>query len=826
MIGNAHIDPVWLWRWQDGLAEIKATFMSALDRMDETGDFVFTSACAGYYRWVEENAPDMFERIRERVAEGRWRIVGGMWIQPDCNLPSGESFARQLMYGQRYFAEKFGVTAKTGYNVDSFGHNLMLPALLRRAGIENYVFMRPGKHENPDVPSPLFIWSSPDGSRVLTYRIPDSYNSGGGEEQVVKKIRKARAAADESGCPVMCFYGVGNHGGGPTVRNLKAVTEYRESGENGGEVIFSHPDAYFDEVRASGLDLPEWKGELQHHASGCYSANSAVKALNRRAENALSRCERFGVMARRLTGHTPGTLERAWRDLLFCQFHDTLCGCAVREAYADAGTQLAETLSICAREENAALQKISWRIDTVKGAPGRIRSKENRSVLWGAKDLGTPVVVFNPHIFEASAPVQLFGRVARVADSEGREVPVQTVRASRTNGADKWDTLFEARVPPFGYRLYWAYADGGNGTEQEEPGAGAGRDPEMRITPHSMENRYLSADFDPDSGALRGLVIKKSGRQALSGPAGYRMADIEDSDTWAHGVFSFENWKEEFGGAVFEVLEEGPVRLKLRVTSRAGSSLLIQDYALYGGSDQLDVRVRLDMRDGFRMVKFCFPVSARDPVARAETAYGYIERRPDGREETGQRWMELGGEDGGLAALNDGKYSFSAADGELRLTVANTCLFADHFGQGHRDGSCLHQDMGAQEFGYSLVPHDGGWRQAGLSRRGELFNMGLAYTAETYHEGDLPDVWSGMSAGEPGVSAGAVKRAEDGGGYIVRMAETLGRPAKTELSAPVFGRNIPLEFSALEIKTIFVPDDPDGQTREVPLTELGVPRRG
>ena len=152
MIGNAHIDPVWLWQWREGYHEVKATFRSALDRMEETQDFVFTCACACYYEWVEENDPEMFELIRQRVREGRWVLVGGMWIQPDMNTPSGESIARQLRYSQRYFKEKFGVTVKVGYNVDSFGHTAMLPQLLKKAGVENYVWMRPMINENAEIP--------------------------------------------------------------------------------------------------------------------------------------------------------------------------------------------------------------------------------------------------------------------------------------------------------------------------------------------------------------------------------------------------------------------------------------------------------------------------------------------------------------------------------------------------------------------------------------------------------------------------------------------------------------------------------------------------
>ena len=197
LIGNAHLDPVWLWRRAEGYAEIKATFQSALDRMDEFGDYVFTSACAAYYQWVEENEPELFEKIRTRVREGRWAIAGGMWVQPDCNLPSGESFARHLLYSQRYFQEKFGQIATVGYNVDSFGHNGMLPQLLRQAGIDAYVFERPCQDENAALPH-LFLWESPDGSRVTAFKILFNYSDawwGYEDDEETKGMSTFRAKA-------------------------------------------------------------------------------------------------------------------------------------------------------------------------------------------------------------------------------------------------------------------------------------------------------------------------------------------------------------------------------------------------------------------------------------------------------------------------------------------------------------------------------------------------------------------------------------------------------------------------------------------------------
>src|SRR5262245_46553296 len=211
MIGNAHLDPVWLWQWPEGLQEAKATFRSALDRLNESPDFVFTSSSAAIYEWVEENAPDLFAEIAARVAEGRWQIAGGWWIQPDCNLPGGESYVRQGLYGQRYFREKLGVTATIGYRVDGFGHHGMLPQILSKMGMDSYVFMRPQEHEK-DLPGRLFWWEADDGSRVLAFRIPYAYTAGGTTEDLDRHIRRNAEVVTAEFPESMCFFGVGNHG--------------------------------------------------------------------------------------------------------------------------------------------------------------------------------------------------------------------------------------------------------------------------------------------------------------------------------------------------------------------------------------------------------------------------------------------------------------------------------------------------------------------------------------------------------------------------------------------------------------------------------------
>ena len=515
LIGNAHIDPVWLWRWQDGFAEIKATYRAALDRIDEFPDFIFTSACACYYEWVEQNAPEMFEEIKRRVREGRFAIVGGFWIQPDCNIPSGESFCRHALYSQRYFQQRFGRAARVGYNVDSFGHNGMLPQIYQKSGMNAYVFMRPDEREK-DLPASLFRWRSPDGSVVKAFRIPISYgdwtgnldtSAFAGQHPTVIKIRATQRLQQDENLPMMCFYGVGNHGGGPTIASLRAIEEFRR--EQPDAVRFASPEMYFADAPEEGI--PTVTGDLQHHASGCYAANSLVKMLNRRAENRLLSAEKLMTCAFALLGHPYDRplLERAWRKLLFNQFHDILAGCCIKEAYEDAVEAFGESLNIAAELSNAALQKISWSVDTTGGS-NPVLSKEKDWMIWEQENKGVPVIVFNPHSFEVEAPIRINKEISGVTTHDGVPVPVQRIRGSQTNTKDIYNTLFVAKLPALGYATYWIFKDRefafaeGQGFAHAENAA--------------LENEFLRVEFSRETGDIVSIFNKAGGEELLSTP--------------------------------------------------------------------------------------------------------------------------------------------------------------------------------------------------------------------------------------------------------------------------------------------------------------------
>jgi alpha-mannosidase len=820
MIGNAHLDPVWLWQWQEGYAEVKATFRSALDRLREFSDFVFTCAGAAYYKWVEENAPEMFEEIRERVKEGRWVIVGGWWIQPDCNLPSGESFARHGLYSQRYFLEKFGVKANVGYNVDSFGHHGMLPQILKKSGMNYYVFMRPDEREKK-MERNLFWWESLDGSRVMTFRIPFSYGNWGGKsgDPVAGKTREILELAKNHGHSLMNFYGVGNHGGGPTIANLQSVGHLQQ--EYGHEVIkLSSPNGYFSEMEQNQVEIPVFKDDLQHHASGCYSTHSETKALNRKAEHRLLTAEKFSTLAHRLTGllYPAANIRRGWENVMFNHFHDIMGGCSIKEAYQDARESYGESLNLAAVSLNAALQKISWSIDTMKDEIQSL-SKDMDWALWEQKDAGTPVVVFNPLSWEVHAPIQVNKMIKGVTNDKGNAVEYQVVRGSRTNGKDdKYDTVFMGHIPAMGYRVYWLY--------KEKLILPAASERQLSAGSNVLENDWYRLEIEPHTGYILSLLDKRTATQVFNAKAAVPVViDEHHLDTWAHGVFEFSDEIARFGDAQIKLIEEGSLRTKLRVTNRYNRSILQQDFILYRDKPGIEVNVKLDWREEHKMLKLSFPVNVSEPEATYEIPFGYIERPVNGEEEPGQQWLDVTGKSlpdktdrYGLTLLNDAKYSFNVKDNDMRMTVVRGSIYADHYGE--RDELCEFMDQGIQEFKYALIPHKGDWRDANAPQKAYELNVPPIHIIETYHKGALPQHFEGIKVSAGNIVITAFKPSEEGDGYVLRCYETAGRSGETEIEIPLLGRKWTARLDVCEIKTFWIPMSSEGDVKEVNLIEM------
>ncbi|MBD2868794.1 alpha-mannosidase [Paenibacillus arenilitoris] len=799
MIGNAHLDPVWLWQWQEGFQETKATFRSALDRMSESDDFIFTSSSAAMYEWVENNDPAMFEEIKQRVKEGRWHIVGGWWIQPDCNIPSGESFVRQGLYGQRYFKEKLGVTAKVGYNVDSFGHNSMLPQILKKSGMDYYVMMRPMPNEKA-LPGRLFWWQSDDGSKVLTFRIMYEYLSWG--KDLEKHVRRCLGEFKEPVNDLMLFYGVGNHGGGPTKENIASIR--RLNGEPDlPKLVFATPDKYFHDMENKGLEFPVVHDDLQHHASGCYAAHSGVKQWNRQAENKLAAAEKYSALAYWLTGQPyPKEFDRAWKNVLFNQFHDILAGTSLEPAYQDAAYLYGEAMAIADRSLNYAVQSISWNIGI---------EQDERT---------TPIVAFNPHAWQSRVNVELeIGGIkpsAVLLDDQGNAVPFQTVK-SQAAARGRFRLSFMADLPSMGYRVYKLLKESDSVKAVGEP---------IKAGDHTLENGRFRLEFDPVSGGIKSLYDKKAEHEVFKGE-GARPVVIEDtSDTWSHDVLHFNKAVGGFRAKKVHRVEHGPVKSVIRVVSEYGSSKLIQDFAMYPDKDKIDVQVTVDWRESFKMLKLIFPMNVVFSKQTYEIPYGTIEREHNGEEEPGQSWVDYTGlvQDKntiyGMSLINDAKYSYSIHNKELALTVLRSPIYAHHVPyEPDPEGEYSFIDQGIQRFQYTLLPHEGTWEDAGTVRCAAEVNCKPAAIIESYHEGKLPQTDSYASVDKDNIVISAIKKAEDNDDLILRCYETSKKATTAEIRLPKWDRSVTAAFKPSEIKTFRIPRNAARPIKETNMLE-------
>lgn len=801
LVGNAHLDPVWMWRWQEGSMEAKATLRSALDRMQEFPHFRFVCSSASIFQWIEDFAPEMLEEIKERVAEGRFSIVGGWHVQPDCNLPSGEAFARQSLYAQRYFQNTFGKTAKVGYCVDSFGHCATLPMLLKNGGMDSYIFMRPKQFEK-DMDSDIFAWVAPDGSRVIANRIWNEYGAVfDSMDALEQKLSDMEAGYRSNLSFAPFFYGVGNHGGGPTIRNLELLREYAEKHPE-KKLIYSDLQDFFDHIRSSGQQIPQYRGELQHHASGCYAAEPRSKTAIRRAESDLVAAEAYGVMAQALCGKPakPENYRKAWDAVCFSHFHDSMGGCSIKAVHDDTLDMLGMAKHIAAEEENSALQTISWKLDT------------------NDRSLGQPLVVFNPHSFEVRDLVQVNGEFGVVRDAQGKRVPCQMVLSPVHACTNRSDTLFEAVVPSMGYRVYYLQkVDREKTTDSAVKAYLPDTEPGCHCTDGPvLENAYYRVVFENHTGYIQSFWDKRKEKELICDKAAKPVVfDEYYHDTWSHGKNFFSDVIGRFSDAQITVLEAGPVRATIKVVSRYNQSVLTQYFSLTADSDKLEVRGQIDWHEKHKLLKMFWPMQVDAPEAYYEIPYGVIQRPCDAEEEPGLRWTAVKGTNGGFALLNNNTYSSSVQGSTICQTLVRSPIFGDH--GGPRTSESVYTAQGITEFCYAMMPVGETWNE--VIKAGAVLNKGLTHILETWHPGKLSaDLFSGLTVSAPNVLISAVKRSEDNKGMVLRVYETDGRETEFTASGDMLPCTLTARISPWSVQTWLL-EDGTTQWKPVLFTE-------
>jgi len=808
MIGHAHIDPVWLWPWSEGVSVVHSTFRSALDRMKEDPDFKFTASSAQFYAWVAENDPAMLSEIRQRIEEGRWALVGGWWVEPDVNIPNGESLVRQGLYAQLLFQRLFGRMATVGSNPDSFGHTGTLPQILKLQGMQDYVFMRPQAREK-NLPADVFWWESPDRSRVLAFHIPFSYSDPGSVEN---GLRRYLATLHEPVETLMYFYGVGDHGGGATKLNLESIHKV-QSEPGAPTLLFSTPEIYFSEIRKMpDLNLPVVQDDLQHHGVGCYTAESQIKKDNRASELLLMTGEKLASLASVVSDfpYPKGEFTAAWKNVLFLQFHDSLAGTSVPDHYLYARNAYGQAMAVGEQAIILAAQKIAWQV------PARDPNSQY-------------LVVFNPHAWDATLNVEydltwpgrgMPGQPAHLPpapsileDDSGNPLPHQWTQGSSIQEPNRRKLVFRAPVPAFGYRQF-----------RIQPAAQSANPARItRTSEKELENEHMRVSFAADGSFA---IFDKDNQVEVfqPGKTGARAVVLNDpSDTWGHEVTEYAEEIGTFGAASFRVLESGPLRAVLRTRSSYGNSRLRIDWILYAGSRDLEARVQLDWHEHQKMLKFSFPVNVVQPVATYEIAYGAMRRQANGWEEPGQRWIDvtgdLGGHVYGLAVINNAKSGYSVQGNDLRISIARGAIYAQSPASNFApDSEYIWQDQGMQTFRLLVVPHTRSWQDTGVARLAEEFTAPVPVIYQGIHEGSRPQFASFLSVDAPNVIVSAVKQAETNGDLIVRCYETAGHPTRTTLNLGLVNKKWTGDFRPFEIKTLRVPVGA-GEVREVNVLE-------
>ncbi len=753
LTGQSHIDTAWLWPLRETRRKCGRTFSTMLNLIDRYPEFVFMASQPVQYEWMQEHYPELFKRIKQRVKEGRWEPFGAMWVESDCNVPSGEALVRQFLYGNRYFRKEFGVHSRTAWLPDAFGYTWSMPQIIKKAQVDTFVTTKITWSRFTEFPYSVFQWEGADGTRVLGMMPPLNYNGNPRPKDCVMQwdLFRQKERFEEVPFP----YGHGDGGGGVTMEMI-------EFGKRLGNIV-GMPKCELGRTQDS-IDrmkkqcpfdaLPVWNNELylEYHR-GCQTTQARTKRNNRKCELLLRQTEFLSSMAHVAGGKYPQkALYDAWKIVLTNQFHDILPGSSITEVYTQTEIDYAEAKRLTSTARAASLKHLIDRIDT---------SGE-----------GTPIVVFNDLSWVRSdvvcATLTLPKGGFAVLDPRGVSVPYQVT------GPDA--IVFEAdNLPPMGYAVYRVVPS------KEAPAAGSA----LKVSKTAMENPYLRIAIDKN-GCLTSVYDKFESREAL--PKGQRANVLQLFDDRPHGNDAWDidpnfeeiMWEPKPAESV-EVIESGPVRAIVRVVRKTERSTITQDITMYAGVPRVDFVTHVDWHEKRVLMKAAFPVAVRSSRATYEIQYATIERATHrntdfdrGRYEVpAHRWADLSEGDYGVSLLNDCKYGYDTKDNVMRLSLLRAPVDPDP-----------HADEGEHDFTYSLYPHAWSWRN-GTVQQGLQLNAPVLAVAASAHPGALPPAYAFAVTDAENVIIDTVKRCEDSDALIVRLYEAYGQRGEVTLT---FGR--------------------------------------
>ncbi len=666
LTGHAHIDLAWLWPYEETRRKLRRTFHTALGLMERAPEFRFNQSTAHYYWQLEQDDPALLAAIKERARAGQWEPIGAMWVEPDTNMPTGESFVRQLLYGQLYFERTFGARSRVCWLPDCFGFSPALPQLLRQAGVNSFFTTKVTWSERNKFPYDLFWWEGLDGSRVLAHTFDNpqgGYNGRISADAYLPTWANFRGKAHHD--ETLLAVGFGDGGGGVTPEMIERQRQLEDfpalPAARWGSVSDFFARAH---EAATARDLPTWSGEIYlelHRAT--LTTQSAVKRLHRQAERALITAETIASLAHLLGAPAPQSLEPVWRVVLKNEFHDILPGSSIREVYEDAEAELIETIAAAKREQAEALERLA--------------------ALCPRGAVDEAIVVVNPSLSERRITL-LSEDGSRIASEETiAPLAIRIVDASRLKSASG-----------------------------------------LKADARRLENNHLCVEIG-DDGTIACLRHKGLVREALAGRGNqiFAFRDVPRSwDAWDIDEDYEQRGEEILAARPPELICSGPDSAAIRIVRSFRNSLITQTYRLDANGRRLDIETHINWHERRVLLRTLTPVAVRARFASAECAFGVIER-PTHRntsweqamfEAAAHRFLDLSERGFGVALLNDAKYGHSVRDNILGLSLVR--------GPGYPD---LFADEGEQTFTYSLYPHASQWHEGGVREQAEELNQPL-----------------------------------------------------------------------------------------------------
>ena len=736
--GHAHIDTAWLWPLRETVRKCARTFSTALRYIEEYPDYVYTCSQAQQYAWMKEYYPGIYADIKAAVKRGQWEPIGSMWIEADCNLSSGESLVRQILFGKKFFQEEFGVETRDVWIPDVFGYCASMPQIMQKSGVEYFLTQKISWNQFNKFPHHTFLWEGIDGTRIFTHFPPaDAYNCE--VKPALLRYSVKNFKEHDRATRSLYVYGYGDGGGGPTREMIEMLRRAKDL-EGLPKVAMERVSRFFPKAVKDAKDLPVWVGELYLELHrGTYTTQARTKRGNRKGEFLLREAELFDalaavlgdagkrgreviphavydVVARGRTTSRRDDLERAWKLLLLNQFHDIIPGSSINWVYQDNARDYATIGKLCDRVIGEAAPALTAKIDTM-----------------GFKQ---PVLVFNS------------------LGHERREV------VTLPEGG-----LAQVRVPALGYTVVegTAAVDGKPVSVKRNAGGVVVDNGLLRVT---MDGNGLIAGIW-DYAANREVVAKGERANMFQ-----LFKDYPNSwDAWDVDLHYQEVREDLVSAAKVTVSEAGPLRAVVSVVRKFGQSKIEQDIIVNADSRRIDFVTKVDWQETHKLLKVAFPVNIRSPRATYEIQYGHLERPTHYNtswdmarfEVCAHKWADLSERDYGVALLNDCKYGHDIFGNTMRLSLLRAAKSPDPLA-----------DVGKHQFTYALLPHAGDLTTGRVIEEAYALNVPLTVQPLAPKRGGLPATQSFFSVDRPGVVIEAVKNAEDGSGVIVRLYEAYG----------------------------------------------------